>query len=164
MKRSIILGLACLLCVSVSSSLPSSTEPLKLKGFYLGMEKTEVQMLFQKLKSEQVAQYVSIESSEFRDLIQVDNEFSSMGNKIEVGYDETGKVNYLKFQYKTVDILFEASSLNEKDFVIKFQEKYGLPEMTFEDMGMVQIWKYSDEEQKFSISIDNYKNITLKAL
>jgi len=128
------------------------------------MEKTEVKNLYQKLKSDQVAQYISIESSEYRDLIQVDNEFSSMGNKIEVGYDEKGKVNYLKFQYKTVDILFEASALNAEDFVNKFREEYSIPKMEFQDMGMVKTWSYSDETRKFSLSIDDYKNITLKTL
>lgn len=128
------------------------------------MEKAEVHNLYQKLKSDQVAQYISIESSEFRDLIKVDNEFSSMGNKIEVGYDESGKVNYLKFQYKTVDILFEATALEAKDFVNRFREEYRIPEMEFKDMGMVKTWSYSDEARKFSISIDDYKNITLKTL
>jgi hypothetical protein len=31
-------------------------------------------------------------------------------------------------------------------------------------LGMDKIWKYSDETQKFSISIDDYKKITLKVL
>jgi len=87
-----------------------------------------------------------------------------MGNKIEVGYDESGKVNYLKFQYKTVDILFEATALEAKDFVNRFREEYRIPEMEFKDMGMVKTWSYSDEARKFSISIDDYKNITLKTL
>jgi hypothetical protein len=56
------------------------------------------------------------------DLIQVDNEFSSMGNKIEIGYDESGKVTTIKFQYKTVDILFEASALSAEDFVARFRD------------------------------------------
>lgn len=143
---------------------PSDSEQLKIKGFYLGMEKTEVHNLYQKLKADQVAEYISIENSEFRDLIQVDNEFSSMGNKIEIAYNESGKVNYLKFQYKTVDILFESGALEAEEFVNKVREECGIPEMEFEDMGMVKIWKYSDENRKFSLSIDDYKNITLKTL
>jgi hypothetical protein len=105
-----------------------------------------------------------MENSEFRDLIQMDKEFSSMGNKIEIGYDGSGKVTDIKFQYKTVDILFEASSLEAKDFVTRFQEDLSIPEMTFQDMGMVKTWSYIDEARKFSLSIDDYKNITLKAL
>jgi uncharacterized protein YuzE len=128
------------------------------------MEKTEVHKLYQKMKSDAVAQYISIEKSEFRDLIQVDNEFSSMGNKIEIGYDESGEVNYLKFQYKTVAILFKASALDAEGFVNRFQEEYSIPEMEFKDMGMVKTWSYSDKARKFSLSIDDYKNITLKAL
>ena len=164
MKKMFILLFVSAIFVFNAFSYSNDPEPLKIKGFYLGMEKSEVQTLYQKMKSNQIAQYISIENSEFRDLIQLDNEFGGMGNKIEVGYNEKGKVNYLKFQYRTVDILFEASALNEKDFVKMFREKYGLPEMEFEDMGMVKIWKYSDEERKFSLSIDDYKNITLKPL
>ena len=164
MKRVIIVGFICVWVVLSIFSSAEDSGPLKIKGFYLGMEKSEVQTLYQKMKSDQTAQYISIENSEFRDLIQLDNEFGGMGNKIEIGYDESGKVNYLKFQYKTVDILFDANALEEKDFVNMFREKYGLPEMTFEDMGMVKIWKYTDEERKFSLSIDDYKNITLKVL
>ena len=162
-KLFLILSLsAFFICSAFSDSADS--EHLKIKGFYLGMEKAEVHKLYQKLTSDQVARYISMENSEFRDLIQVDNEFSSMGNKIEIAYDESGKVNYLKFQYKTVDILFGASALEAEEFVNKFREEYGIPEMEFQDMGMVKIWKYSDENRKFSLSIDDYKNITLKAL
>jgi hypothetical protein len=164
MRKSIIVVWASVLFVFFAFPYSLESEALKVKGFYLGMEKAEVQTLYQKMKSDQIAQYISIENSEFRDLIQLDNEFGGMGNKIEIGYNENGNVNYLKFQYKTADILFDASALNEKDFVNMFREKYGLPEMEFEDMGMVKIWKYTDEERKFSVSIDDYKNITLKVL
>ncbi len=164
MKRSIIVGLACFLFVFSAFSDSDDPEHLNLRGFYLGMEKMEVHQLYQKLKTDAVAQYISIESSEYRELIQVDNEFSSMGNKIEIGYDESGKVNFIKFQYKTVDIFFKASALSAEDFVIRFREEYNIPEMEFQDMGMVKTWSYSDETRKFSISIDDYKNITLKAL
>ena len=164
MKKMFIPLLVSALLVCNALSNTRDPEPLSIKGFYLGMEKTEVQTLYQKLKSDQVAQYISIESSEYRDLIQVDNEFSSMGNKIEVGYDENGNVNYLKFQYKTVDILFDARALSAEDFVNKFREEHGIPEMEFQDMGIVKTWSYSDEARKLSISIDDNKNITLKPL
>lgn len=164
MKKMLILLFVSALFVCTAFSNSRDSEPLKIKGFYLRMEKTEVHKLYQKLKSDQVAKYISIESSEYRDLIQLDNEFSSMGNKIEIGYDENGKVTTIKFQYKTVDILFEASSLEAEDFMNMFQEEYSIPEMEFQDMGMVKTWSYSDEARKFSISIDDYKNITLKTL
>jgi uncharacterized protein YuzE len=162
MKKTVIVCLACALIVCYVIANFDNPEPLNLKGFYLGMEKTEVRSAYQKLKSDEVAQYVSIESSEFRDLIQVDNEFSSMGNKIEIGYNESGKVISIKFQYKTVDILFDAKSLSAEEFVKKFSEEYGIPEMKFQDMGMVKTWTYSDEAQKFTLTIDDNKNITLK--
>jgi hypothetical protein len=63
-----------------------------------------------------------------------------------------------------VDILFGASALNVEDFVDRFREEYRIPEMEFKDMGMVKTWSYSDEARKFTLSIDDYKNITLKAL
>jgi uncharacterized protein YuzE len=162
-KKIFILLFVSALFVFNAFSNSSDTKPLTIKGFYLGMDKTEVQKLYQKLKSDHVAEYISIENSEFRDLIQVDNEFSSMGNKIEIGYDENGKVTNIKFQYKTVDILFEASSLEAEDFVNRFREEYNIPEMEFQDLGMIKTWSYSDEARKFSLSIDDYKNITLKA-
>jgi len=164
MKRSVTIWLACVLFVCYAISSFNNPEPLKLKGFYLGMDKTEVHSVYQKMKSDEMAQYISIESSEFRDLIQVDNEFSSMGNKIEIVYDESGKVTSIKFQNKTVDILFDASALSAEEFVNKFSEEYEIPEMKFNDMGMVKTWTYSDEARKFSLSIDDYKNITLKTL
>ncbi len=115
MKRSIFVGLACVLIALYAFPNSGDSEPLTIKGSYLGMEKTEVHRLYQKLESEAVARYISLESSEFRDLIQVDYEFS-------------------------------------------------IPEMTFQDMGMVKTWSYIDEARKFSLSIDDYKNITMKAL
>jgi uncharacterized protein YuzE len=140
------------------------TESLELKGFYLGMTKSEVKTLYQTMKSDEVAKYISIESSDFRDLIQLDNEFSSMGNKIELNYDESGKVTYIKFQYKTVAILFDAGAMSTEEFIEKFSAEYGIPSMEFKDMGMVKVWSYSDESRKFSLSIDDSQNITLKAL
>lgn len=140
------------------------TDPLTLKGFYLGMTKSEVQTLYQTMKSNGVAKYISVESSEFRDLIQLDNEFSSMGNKIELNYDEAGKVTYIKFQYKTAAILFDSEALSAKELVEKLSADYGIPDMEFQDMGMVKIWSYSDDTRKFSLTIDDSKNITLKAL
>lgn len=164
MKKIFIILLVCFLFGSLAFSLSNESAPLKLKGFFPGMEKSEVNQIFQKMKSEEVAKYVSIEASEYRDLIMLDNEFSSMGNKIELGYDENGKVEYIKFQYTTVAILFEAGTLEAKEFVQKFAEEYNIPEMKFEDMGMVKIWSFADEARKFSLSIDDYKNITLKML
>jgi hypothetical protein len=164
MKRLFLVLLICALSGLNIFSDSGETEPLKLKGFYLGMTKSEVQALYQTMKSDEVAKYISIESSDFRDLIQLDNEFSSMGNKIELNYDEAGKVTYIKFQYKTVAILFDAGALSAKELVEKFSADYGIPDMEFEDMGMVKIWSYSDDTRKFSLSIDDSNNITLKTL
>ncbi len=164
MKRLFFVLLVCTLSGVQLFSYSDDPDPLNLKGFYLGMGKNEVNQLYQKLKSDQVAQYISIEPSEYRDLIQLDNEFSSMGNKIELNYDESGKVVYIKFQYKTVAILFDAGAMSAEEFVQKFTEEYNIPEMEFKAMGLVKTWSCTDETRKFSLSIDDNKNITLKAL
>ena len=164
MKGSFFVLLICVLSGFQVFSYSDESNPLNLKGFCLGMEKSEVNQLYQKLKSDQVAQYISIEPSEYRDLIQLDNEFSSMGNKIELNFDESGTVVYIKFQYKTAAILFDAGAMSAEEFVQKFSEEYNIPEMVFEDMGIVKTWSYSDETRKFSLSIDDNKNITLKVL
>jgi hypothetical protein len=164
MKRLILVLLIGALVVIQAYSYSEDPNPLNLKGFYLGMEKNEVNELYLKIKSDQVAKYISIEPSQYRDLIKLENEFSSMGNKIELNYDENGKVVYIKFQYTTVDILFDAKALSAEEYVQKIKEEYDIPEMEFKDMGMVKTWTYSDEKRKFSLSIDDYKNTTVKPL
>ena len=135
---------------------------LKIKGFYLGMSQSEVRQLYESLKANEVAQYISIETSEYRDLITVDREFSSMGNKIEVQYTESGAANYFKFQYKTVAVLLDYGVTEPGDFVAAFREQYGIPEMKFEDMGMVKTWSHTDPEAGYKLSIDDYMNVTLQ--
>lgn len=164
MKRLAVVLIGCVFFSLNVFSGSGDLEPFKLKGFFLGMDKNDVQKVFQKLKSEEVAKYISMESSDFRDLIQLDNEFSSMGNKIELNYDESGKVTYIKFQYKASAILFNAGEMSAEEFVDKFSEEFGIPEMEFKDMGMVKTWSYSDEVRKFSLTVDDYMNITLKTL
>ena len=90
----------------------SASQGLKIRGFYLGMPKSEVRQLYEQMKADEVAQFITIESSEFRDLITLDREFSSMGNKVEVQYAESGEVTYFKFQYKTVGILLTTERAN----------------------------------------------------
>ncbi len=164
MKRYALVWLLCGIICCYGFSTADPFESLQLGGFYLGMGKAEATEVYQDLKNRAVAQYISIERAEFRDLIQVDNEFSSMGNKIELNYDENGRVVYIKLQYKTVDILFQAGALGAEDFVAKFSTDHNIPEMKFEDLGMVKAWTYSSEEQGYSLSIDDYKNVTLKTL
>jgi len=160
--RATILGTLGILLVPVAVRGQEDSAVLKLAGFYLGMGRSAVQQVYDQLEADAVAQFVSIESSEFRDLITVDQEFSSMGNKIELQYDESGEVTYIKFQYKTVGILLNAGTLEASDFVQAFCADHGIPEMEFQDMGMVQTWSYQDAESGYRVSIDNYKNITLQ--
>jgi hypothetical protein len=164
MKRHVLVWLLCgiFICYGFSPAVPP--ESLRLGGFFLGMTKAEVDKIYQDFKSRAVAEYISIERAEFRDLIQMDNEFSSMGNKIELNYDDDGRVVYIKFQYKTVDILFQAGALSAEDLVEKLSADHKIPEMKFEDKGMVKTWTYSSEELGYSLSIDDYKNVTLKIL
>lgn len=139
-----------------------ASQGLKIKGFYLGMPKSEVRELYESMKASEVAAYTSIETSEYRDLIMVDSEFGSMGNKIEIQYDNSGAANYFKFQYKTVAILLDYGVTEPSDFVTAFREQYGIPEMKYEDMGMVQTWSYTDADTGYELSIDDQMNVTLK--
>ncbi len=164
MKRHMLAWLLCGIICGYGFFPADPPESLRLGGFFLGMAKADVDKVYQDLKNRAVAQYISIERAEFRDLIQVDNEFSSMGNKIELNYDENGCVVYIKFQYKTVDILFQAGALSAEGLVEKFSADHNIAEMKFEDMGMVKAWTHSNEELGYSLSIDDYKNVTLKTL
>ena len=139
-----------------------ASQGLKIKGFYLGMPQNEVRQLYETMKAGQVAQYSSIETSDYRDLITVDSEFSSMGNKIEVQYTESRDAHYFKFQYRTVAALLDYGVTDAGEFVAAFCEQYGIPEMKFEDMGMVKIWSHADPEGGYKLSIDDNMNVTLQ--
>ena len=164
MKTYLVTIVLILFCIQYGVTDSAENETLQMKGFYLGMEKSDVQKNYQQLMNDKVAKYISIEKGEYRDLIKLDNEFSSMGNKIEIEYDDTGKAKSITFQYKTVDILFEASEMEAEVLVEEIEEKYELPEMVFEDLGMVKIWKYVNEELKYKISVDDYKNVRLQRI
>jgi len=155
--QSIFYVLIMTLCIQASDSLN-----FNIKGFYLGMERKEVKEIYDNFKKNEVAKYISIESEKYRDLIQLDNEFSSMGNKIEIAYSEDGKTEGITFQYKTVDILFDAEKLSAEEFVKKFQKEYQIEEMKFEDMGIVKSWIYTDDKLNLKISIDGSKNLRLQ--
>ncbi|KPJ87623.1 MAG: hypothetical protein AMS18_14375 [Gemmatimonas sp. SG8_17] len=138
------------------------SQGLKIRGFYLGMPKSAVHQLYEKMQNDAVAQFISMESSEFRDLITLDREFGSMGNKIEVQYAESGEATYFKFQYKTVAVLWDYGEIEASEFVSKFCEQYGIPDMEFEDMGIVKIWNHADQDAGYELSIDDSRNITLQ--
>lgn len=165
MPKKLLITLFCGILVPLLV-YPKSSPPevLNLKGFYLGMDKSEVQEIYQKYKTAETAKYISIDSSQYRDLIQLDNEFSSMGNKIEITYENNAKVTSIKFQYKTSAILFKYDTDDPEVFVQKFTEEFNIPEMQFEDMGMVKTWTYKNESSKYSVSIDDYLNITFTKL
>jgi len=114
------------------------------------------------MKAKEVAPYISIETSEYRDLITVDREFGGMSNKIEIQYAESGAANYFKFQYRTVAVLLDYGVTEPADFVTAFREQYGIPEMKFEDMGMVKTWSHTDPDAGYRLSIDDYMNVTLQ--
>lgn len=137
---------------------------IKIKGFYLGMEKSEVKLVYEKLKTGKVAKYISIENEKYRDMIKLDNEFGSMGNKIDIFYSEKEKVTGITFQYKTVNVLFKAEKLSADEFVKGFEREFQLPRMSYRDMGMVKTWTHVDKNLKLKISIDNSKNLRLKNL
>ncbi|MBA7537417.1 hypothetical protein ES705_29684 [subsurface metagenome] len=162
MKKNTIIFLSAIFCfLKLSAEEPKSPG---LKGFYVGITKEEVKILYEKFKTNAVAQYIDIETEAYRDQIKLDNEFSSMGNKIDIMYDEEGKATSITFQYKTVDILFNAAQMSAEELVKKLQEKLQIPEMKFQDMGMVKSWSHTYEEVKVKLSVDNNKNIRLQAL
>jgi len=160
-----LLGLIAV-CLPGGSALAQEDSPasegLKVKGFYLGMPQSEVRQLYESMKAEGVAEYVSMEPSQYRDLILVDNEFSSMGNKIEVQYSEDEKATYFKFQYKTAAILLDFGVAEPSEFVERFRAQYGIPDMAYENMGFVSAWNYTDVDAGYNLSIDDYMNVTLQ--
>ena len=164
MKTYLITAVLFLFCIQFGFTGSVENEALEIKGFYLGMEKSAVQKNYQQLMNDKVAKYISIENEEYRDLIKLDNEFGSMGNKIEIEYDDSGKAKSITFQYTTVDILFEASDMEAEVLVKEIEKKYKLPEMVFEDLGMVKIWTYVNEELKYKISVDDYKNLRVQRI
>ena len=143
---------------------PAEASQYKIKNFYLGMDRAEVQEQYALFQKNKIAEYISIEKEQYRDLIKLDNAFSSMGNLLEIGYDENEKCNDITFQYKTVNILFDAAKLDVEAFIQKLQKDYNIPEMEYHDMGVVKIWKYEDTEQGIKISVDNNKNLRLQYL
>jgi hypothetical protein len=155
----IVLGIVLLLS---QSSTIYCEEPFNIQGFYLGMNREEVKKVYDDFEQKQIAKYIALEKENYRDLIKLDNEFSSMGNKIEIAYNDSLEVINVTFQYKTVAILFEYGNLDESEFVEAFKKEYKIPEMKFEDMGMVKTWSYVNPEEGYKISIDDYKNLRLQ--
>ena len=135
------------------------SKPVSIKGFYLGMAKPDVESIFEDMKKKNVAERISIERENYRDLITLDNEFGSMGNKIEINYDDNGLAKSFLFQYTTVDILFTAADKTVEEFVDEFRKEYSILEMEFEDSGFVKLWKYISIG--YQITIDNNKNLRL---
>ena len=164
MKKIIICMVVLLFTAFNGFSYISIPEPVKFKGFYIGMSKSKVQEVYKKLQADKFAEYISIESENYRDIIKIDNEFSSMGNKVEVFYNESGRVTGITFQYKTVSILFKNCSQSAEEFMEAFTKEYDLPKMEFNDMGMVKTWKCKLESEGFQISIDNSKNLRIQML
>ena len=115
------------------------SKPVTIKGFYLGMAKSDVESQFEDMKNKKVAERISIERENYRDLITVDNEFGSMGNKIEINYDENGIAKSFLFQYTTVNILFTAADKSVEEFVNEFKKEYSISEMEIEDSGFVKL-------------------------
>ena len=160
-KSFVALFLPIFLLVNLSGSLYSD-EPFDIKGFYLGMTKQDVKSIYEKFEEQEIARHLSMESEDYRDLIKIDNEMSSMGNKIEISYGDSLKANSITFQYKAVEILFDYGDLEVEKFVEAFKKEYEIPEMEFKDMGMIKNWRYFNEELGYKILIDDGKNIRLQ--
>lgn len=152
---------ALVLLLSQSASI-FCEEPFNIKGFYLGMNREEVKTMYDNFNQKQIAKYISFEKENYRDLIKLANEFSSMGNKIEIAYADSLVATSITFQYTTVAVLFEYGNLDETEFVEAFKKDYNIPEMKFKDMGMVKIWSYVNTEAGYQVTIDDSKNLRLQ--
>ena len=162
MKKLSVLFISFSLLTANLFSDSKETKVLTIIGFYLGMNKEEVKTIYEDFQKQKVAKYISIENEKYRDMIKLDNEFSSMGNKIDIFYEESGKANSIHFQYKTAIILFEAEKLTPEEFVEKFKKEYNIPNMEFKDLGIVKSWIYIDEKTGTKLSIDDNKNVKLQ--
>lgn len=157
-------ALCLLLLATLSAPFLGAQEPLTVMGFHLGMDREAVQDVYQGFVEDQVAERVSMEKEDYRDLITLDNELSSMGNKVELAYDDDGAVTGITFQHKTVDILFDATAEDAEAFVARFCRDHGLPEMEKKDQGVIVVWSYTDEANGYKVSVDNSKNLRIQRL
>ena len=162
MKKTLTPLFPILLISTGASPLQTGQSPLTVKGFHLGMSRDAVQQVYNGLESAEVAAHISMEKENYRDLITLDTEFSSMGNKVEVAYDENETVTSITFQYKTVDILFDAGGEDAEAFVGRFCDEYRLPEMEMEDQGFVTLWTVVMEAGEYKVSIDSMKNLRIQ--
>ena len=157
-----------LILITVLFILPDlyAEEPIApmLKEFYIGITKEEVKTIYDKLKTKETAAYINIESETYRDRIMLDNEFGSMSNKIDIMYDESGKANYITFEYKATNILFDAAQITAEALVKKIQKELKIPEMEFQDMGIVKTWSYIYEKENIKLSVDGSKNVRLQLI
>ena len=164
MKFFFTILIICVICTVTIFAGEKQEGRFEMKGFYLGMEQAEVQALYEQLQKDKTAEYISLEREKYRDMIKLDKEFSSLGNKIDIEYDDDGLAKKITFQYKTVAILFEANDLDAEGLVQKIEEEYHLPEMEFEDMGMVKTWTYINDKLNYKISVDDVKNVRLQRM
>ena len=162
MKKTLSVLVPILLLCTGASNPRTGQDPLNVKGFHLGMSRDAVQQVYEGFQSAGVAAHISMEKENYRDLIMLDNEFSSMGNKVELAYDENEVVTGITFQYKTVDILFDAGGEEAEVFVERFREEFGLPEMQMEDQGFVTLWTVTVEQGGYKVSIDSMKNLRIQ--
>ena len=147
--------------ITIALSLHSQ-QPVKILDFYIGMNKEDVKALYTRMKEAPVAEYVSIEPGQYRDQIKVDNEFSSMGNKIDILYDDNGKVNSITFQYKTVDILLNASGIDPAGLAEKLTKDLGIKGFKQVPVGTGKGYEYTGGKVK--ITVDSYRNIKMQVL
>jgi hypothetical protein len=159
--QTFILAIVCVLILTVSIFCG---EQLRIQGFYLGMTPEETETIYEGFKANKTAEHISMEREDYRIQIKLDNEFSSMGNKIEVAFDDSLRANSITFQYKTVPILFDFGMLDTPEFVEKFRKTFKLGKMEFKDMGVIKNWRYENKEEGYKITIENQKNVRLQVL
>jgi len=101
---------------------------------------------------------IDIETKTYRNQIKLDNEISSTGNKIDIMYNDEGIAHSITFEYKTVNILFDAAQMNAEDLARKLKEQLRI-EMEFKDLGVMKSCLYNFEKENIKLSVDDNKNI-----
>lgn len=164
MKKHLTILAVVLFVFSNVSAVQNKTATINIKGFYLSMSRDSVKNIYNKFQNDKIAKYISLEKENYRDIIKLDNEFSSMGNKIEIAYNDSMKAENITFQYKVAGILFQAENKTAQEFVKQIRKEYRLPEMKFIDQGFVKLWTYTNKKAGYKISIDNKKNLRLQKI
>jgi len=177
MKSVIIIFALSLISYPVSSISVAETLPLKVKGFYLGMEfdksKENAQKLFKGIDPDLKIEEISLGVSGPY-LYGVDSRDKKFGDfrkcSIRVTKDVKGKLASVNISGELVDILFNVRGMDIKTFLNEFQKNYGTPEFHPETVDVIEgMWKVRktrykslNEEYRYAVWISEDKTIEIE--